>query len=444
VLISRRAIRGLIAAAVVVWAAPSFAQTGQTAQIPLQFDFLNPGARSLALGSAFIAVADDATAALTNPAGLTFLVKPEVSAEIRFRRLDTPFLSGGRLSGTVTNNGQDNVSGAAYGTSLDTAARPYFLSFVYPGHGWAVSAYRHELVRQVNDFATNGAFYQVIFAGVPVNNSRQLGLVGSRNITGDSYGGAFAYRFSDVLSAGVGISVVHFDVTSDFASFGHGNNLFGPVDQNDKGSTTTQRGTTTKAAVNAGVLWSATPKVRLGAVFRQGGSFDFTQVNTVPFSPTTTETGAFRTPHVFGLGLRAQATEQLSVAVDYDRVMYSRLKDDFIRFQVSPSVVNRISVADGNELHGGVEYVFTSISHTPSVRAGAWYDPNHTVQYNSDGSGTPDDVLLRAIFPGGDNLVHYCFGFGVPVSPQFEFNVGADLSKQRQYVSASLVARFGK
>ena len=79
-------------------AGPAAAQSGQTAQIPLQFDFLNPGARSLALGSAFIAVADDATAAFTNPAGLTFLVKPEVSAEIRYRRLETPYLSGGRLS----------------------------------------------------------------------------------------------------------------------------------------------------------------------------------------------------------------------------------------------------------------------------------------------------------------------------------------------------------
>src|SRR3954470_14512763 len=76
------------------------AQTGQTAQIPLQFDFLNPGARSLAMGSAFVAVADDATTAFTNPAGLTLSIRPEISAEIRFRQLDTPYLSSGRLSGT--------------------------------------------------------------------------------------------------------------------------------------------------------------------------------------------------------------------------------------------------------------------------------------------------------------------------------------------------------
>ena len=76
-----------IAAVLTMTAVPAHAQTGQTAQIPLQFDFLNPGARSLALGSAFTAVADDATAAFTNPAGLTYLIKPEVSAEFRYRRL---------------------------------------------------------------------------------------------------------------------------------------------------------------------------------------------------------------------------------------------------------------------------------------------------------------------------------------------------------------------
>src|SRR3954466_16218505 len=138
------------------------AQTGQTAQIPLQFDFLNPGAHSLALGSAFVAVAEDATTAFTNPAGLTLTYRPEISAEMRYRVLDTPYLSGGRLSGDLSG-GLDSVKGATYGISADAALRPYFVGFVYPikrrkrapedgqkgvpavvqeESGWSVAAYR--------------------------------------------------------------------------------------------------------------------------------------------------------------------------------------------------------------------------------------------------------------------------------------------------------------
>src|SRR5436190_22101126 len=49
----------------------------------LQFNFGNPGARSLGMGGAFLGLADDASAADANPAGLTILRKTEVSLEGR-------------------------------------------------------------------------------------------------------------------------------------------------------------------------------------------------------------------------------------------------------------------------------------------------------------------------------------------------------------------------
>src|SRR5688572_31001893 len=49
----------------------------------LQFNFGNPGARSLGMGGAFLGLADDASAAEANPAGLTILRKPEISIEVR-------------------------------------------------------------------------------------------------------------------------------------------------------------------------------------------------------------------------------------------------------------------------------------------------------------------------------------------------------------------------
>jgi len=414
-----------------------------TAQIPLQFDFLNPGARSLALGSTFIAVADDATAAFTNPAGLTFLGRPEVSFEARFRRLDTPFLSGGRLSGRVTNIGADTVSGPVYSISRDQTTRPYFTSFVYPTLRWAIAAYRHELVFQDNSFLANGAFEQAIFAGTLINEARDLPLSGRRRIKVENYGAAFAYRFNDRVAAGAGVAIYRLALNSDFVRLGFSGDVFGPVDPTQRGSTATQRATAVRPAINAGVIWSVHPAVRVGAVVRQGAAFDFNQQDVIPLRPALSRDGQFRSPHVFGAGARVQPRDGLSFSFDVDRVAYGRLKKDFVNFQaISTGTENQLQVRDGTEVHGGVEYVFIALPRTPAIRAGIWYDPNHAVRYLSDNSNGQVDVRLKAMLPGGDDLVHYCFGFGVPLSQVLEVNAGADLTSKRRYVSGSLVVRL--
>ncbi len=43
------------------------------------FQFNGPGARAIAMGTAFIALADDASASEWNPAGLNVILKPEIS-----------------------------------------------------------------------------------------------------------------------------------------------------------------------------------------------------------------------------------------------------------------------------------------------------------------------------------------------------------------------------
>lgn len=432
-----------------VWpGAVAFAQTGQTAQIPLQFDFLNPGARSLGLGSAFTAIADDATAAFTNPAGLTGIARKEASAELRYRSLNTTYLVGGRLSGNVTGQGVDTIVGPAYGTSPDSALRLYFLSFVYPAGRWSFAAYRHELVRQSNPFFSDGPFRQIILNGtVVVNDARQLGLTGDRTITIDNYGGAAGFRLSDRVSLGVGLSIYRFDLHSDFGSLLFSSGQFGPADPSTKGqsSTTTQSSQDTQPGVNVGALISVSSKIKLGAVFRQGVTFHFDQVNTVPGSATVTKTGRFRTPTVAGVGVRIEPAQSWLFAFDYDRVQYSRLRDDYIAFQVDPADLPTIGVPDGNELHFASEYTFApQLPHHFSLRLGAWYDPSHSVHYATNLSNSDADIRLRAIFPAGDDLWHFTAGTGVPLSNDYEVNFGADFTKGRHYVSGSIVARFGK
>ena len=69
---------------------PAVAQVGPPREPPalsgfsiIPFDFGPPGARALGMGGAFIALADDATAAEANPAGLTNLSRAEASVHLR-------------------------------------------------------------------------------------------------------------------------------------------------------------------------------------------------------------------------------------------------------------------------------------------------------------------------------------------------------------------------
>ena len=55
----------------------AFPVRGQEGPVTFEFSFSNPGARAMGLGGAFAALADDATAAFANPAGLVQLLEPE-------------------------------------------------------------------------------------------------------------------------------------------------------------------------------------------------------------------------------------------------------------------------------------------------------------------------------------------------------------------------------
>ena len=81
----------------------------------LDFRFNNPGARANAMGGAFIALADDATAAYANPAGLTILTEPEISIEYR----------GGQYTTRITDSrGITDTDASASSASFLSYAKP--------------------------------------------------------------------------------------------------------------------------------------------------------------------------------------------------------------------------------------------------------------------------------------------------------------------------------
>ena len=112
----------------------------------LEFSFSNPGARSIGLAGAFVGLADDATAAFANPAGLVQLARPEISIEGRAWSYSTAYTQGGRAAGQPTGLGIDTVPEPVQADSEAELSGLSYLSYVYPRKRWSVAVFQHRLM----------------------------------------------------------------------------------------------------------------------------------------------------------------------------------------------------------------------------------------------------------------------------------------------------------
>jgi long-subunit fatty acid transport protein len=368
----------------------------------------------------------------------------EFSAEVRYRRIETPFLQGGRIAGTITNIGPDTVQGPVYATGIEEYVSPAYFSFLVPLNRVTVAAYAHELVRVDSSFENDGVFRQSVLLGTVSNRSRTLPVGGSRQVTIRNYGGSVGVRLHDRLSVGAGLSAYTFDLDAAFARYVFESDVFSPPDRTIVSATATQEGSGVSLGANLGVLWTVTSAVKVGASYRYGPSFSFTQRDQVPVEQfDLVRTGDFQVPDVFGLGVEWRVSPSVRVVADYDRVQYSELKEDFADIQaIASGRPEQLEVDDADEFHGGVEYVFLQTSRPFALRAGLWWDPDHSIRYEPTAAGDSIDLLYTATLPGGEDVMHYTVGGGIVLSSRIEINAGADWSKRTTAVTASAVVRF--
>jgi long-chain fatty acid transport protein len=421
-------------------------------QVPLEFDFLNPGARSLALGSAFTGLADDSTAAFTNPAGLLMLRDPEISFEGRSRRHESRYLQSGRTSGPVTGRGIDTIPSAVYGTSVSEDFGPSYFSFVYPHrktggrHPWVLAAYRHEFVRLQESFEAQGVFLRV--------GQRELALRASRSLSLTTYGVSGAYEVNQRLRLGGGVTVVRFQLDAVFDRYFSGffdAPTFAPETHIGRA---TESADDTGVGLNVGGLYTLIddpqrrgPKlVQLGLVYRKGAAADFTSVfESIPF-PSDAVTGTFKTPDELSAGVAIRFSGAAMLTADAAYVRYTNLKEDYIAQAtvMSPAATrDRFDIDNVVEAHLGFEYAFP-VRFSPSLRVGTWYDPAHAVRYTAPAQPSLTDERFAAYAPGADDQTHFTFGGGAALTDFLEVNVGADLSGRKRVVSVSAVVRFLK
>lgn len=425
-----------------LWLAPGVATAQGTTGFEISFS--NPGARAMGFGGAFIGLADDATAAFANPAGLVQLNEPEVSIEGRTWSYDTPFTRGGRASGRPTSLGIDTTEGLRIGVSSEDASGLSFLSFVHPFERWSIAVYRHQLANFESRFATNGLFA----APAPGAIARFPDALSASLLDHVSHGVSVAFRASETLALGAGISAVEGSVTIVEETFLPDDEtpqaLFAPNSYLPARSigTTEIRAEETDWTLLAGFLWRLSRRVSLGGVVREGPSFRTDAIARAgpAFDPQVPPGSELRfsarldTPDVFGLGLAARLRgDTLTLAFDWVRVEYSDLLEGF-----DPQIFDDLArVDDGDEFHAGVEIAFLRSTPIIALRAGAWLDPDHRLRATADTT----DPFRPSLLPGGDDEIHVAAGLGL-VFERLQLDFGVDLSELVDTASISMIVGF--
>lgn len=445
-----RSAMGLVAMAT-LGVGSAVAQTDLEVNSGTEFNFSSPGARSLGMGGAFVALADDATAAFANPAGLTTLTAPEVSFEGRSWGYTTNFTDQGAL-GTPSNIGLDRVAGIVEGESKSTQGSISFASLVYPKGRFAVAAYYTTNAKYKADYATTGAF--------TLNQTRLFPAVNAIELDVKSLGVAVAYQVSKGLSIGLGAaqydSSLHSTTqrysfaTFDVARANNPGNFYGPPDfsagniQNQQ----SQDGEEKKIAFNGGIVASLGDKMRLGASYRQGPKFDIDVLHRGgarnPATIFKSTTGSFHVPDTMGLGLVYRPSDSSTIALEYRRVAYSQLVEDFVVvFTADNAPVaspDDFTINDANELHLGFEYVLSRMKTPLAIRLGGWYDPQHRIYY--EGPESINDGAYSALFRKADNNIHATGGLGIVFGSRMQLDAAVDVSSRTTTASASAVVRF--
>lgn len=465
-------MRKFMIALVAVLALPAAAQNVDIEALSgLQFNFGNPGARSLGMGGAFLGLADDASAAEANPAGLTILRKAEISIEARNYLEQQLFTTSGTFP---------EVERTAF-TNHSNAAVLTFASAVLPVKNFTFGAYFHEplnnegggvVAPRYNDLtgrleAALPNFFLPAEQGLPsgepiseiecerrrreTNNPfacleyRVDPFISALSVRQRTFGLAGAWQMHPKFSVGATVRHQRFEeaaFTFRFTpEFDPKQVLVQATAREKNGEIEIAEETDTTFA--AGFKWSPTEKLSFGGVYKEGPKFVsplfYSDINT-DFEFINIAETTFHIPDIAGIGVSFRPIPVLTLNLDAVHVKYSNLVDDFVSVVADVSELEEpFKANDVIELRFGAEYFFaTKIPF--ALRAGYWRDPAHSIEWNGP-LNRPDFIAEAMLYPKGEDQDHISVGAGL-AWPRFQIDMAYDTSKHYKVGSISMVTRF--
>lgn len=336
------------------------------------------GGRALGKGNAFIAIADDATAASWNPAGLTQLERPEISSAVEF--LD------GESDVDVEGHPEASTTRSIRLEDLN------FLSLVMPvnvGRNMVLSLTYQRQFRLDNAFEwhiTDPNAFLAPAAEIDETYDQEGEL--------SSLSPALAIDVTKRLSLGVALNIWDHDITgaSKFENVGFVQTthpLLVVPDFRVESESVVDRGT----SVVVGGIYRLSKAWTLGAVVKPAYDLHLEETRTSEATGIIT-TNVFhdilRYPLEVGAGVAWRPSDRWTVGADLSWTQWSRyeLKDEALAEVLNP--VNGLPVDDTGRCKDafscrlGAEYLFIGDSWAVPVRAGLGYDPAPAVERIDD------------------------------------------------------------
>ena len=332
------------------------------------------GARALAMGGAFIALADDPTGASWNPSGIVKLRKHELYIAGAYLHNREIFTSGTHPE----SNNRDMIDNLNY--NYFAIALPFDLFH----HAMTVSASYQRLYEFNRHFS-----YRLDSSSGGVNISR------NRYFSQDGYLGAFGITWAMEISSSLLFGATMNIWTDEALSRNGWDETFTEhkVENSSSGTVTGDtiindrysrfRGTNW----NFGLLWKISPSFIAGSVIKtpfkasmnHHFSMDHTSSAGSPTSSTLIEDIKLRMPLSYGLGFALKPSEALVFTLDIYRTNWSE-------YVLIDGQGNKISPIDGKpetsstsndttRLSMGMEYIHKGTNILIPFRWGIFYDP---------------------------------------------------------------------
>ncbi|MBU0482679.1 MAG: hypothetical protein KKG47_16420 [Proteobacteria bacterium] len=372
----------------------------------IDLSFSNPGARANAMGGAFIGVADDATAAYTNPAGLTILTQTEASVEVKSAEITTRIRQEDQTI-LELNNSTDGVS---------------FLSYAKPSGKSTFALFRHEFINIELDKFT---FVSPAILGELAGTTYETKL----NIRGATYGAGLGVKLHDKFSIGgsIGFSQLnyHYSVDRKYLDITNSRNEVSDSAMDEQYSLS--------------LLANPFGDLNVGLVYRVGP-----ELNTAFTYYGRRLENTLKVPDMYGIGISYRFFNSLTLAVDANRIKYSDLLENYYYFDPN-KVINAewtlntgdFEANDTTEVHAGFEYVF-SIGETPfALRGGYFHKPDHAIHYVGTSIAYYQDTMKE----GEDDDI-FSVGIGGVLSENLQFDIAGSSGDFVEEINISFVYRF--